>query len=289
MKTTAERVAFIYQDRMIRRVAARFKVAATLHDELVSKMDHLFANFSKVEAEEAASWFKDNFRFQTPQTPKGQKKLKEEASGFHWFLRDSGGKLPSMNSAVEAERRWKQEIKPLAGDLVKFFSNDGGKIVPKEIQVGGNTYLNLIGFDAKKLDQYVTSLESVFDEVKGWRRKALGGLKVALAGPKEFRGTAGGVYKSEQDTLYVRATPNVLKRTRGTYAAFDYIIIHELGHRYEHKNHVPFDFDRTEWTTSRYSLKEGEAFAELFAISNFGLKGNWLQERVDQFETLMGG
>jgi hypothetical protein len=163
-------------------------------------------------------------------------------------------------------------------------------VVPKELKVGGNTYLNLVGFDEKKLKTYVAALEKVFDEVKGWRRKALsGGIRVALAGPSEFHGTAAGVYKSAQDTLFVRATPNVLKRTQGTYGAFDYIIVHELGHRYDRKVGPGFDFERQEWWTSRYSQKEGETFAELFAISNFGMKGDWNQAVVEKFNELMGG
>lgn len=140
-----------------------------------------------------------------------------------------------------------------------------------------------------RFNEYIDALEAVFAEVKGWRRKAFdGGLKVALAGPDKFRGTAGGTYKSAEDTMYVRATPKVLKRTRGTYGAFDYIIIHELGHRYEYKHRttVDVDFDKSEWVTTPYSRKEGEAFAELFALSNFGMKGDW-DEKIKKFDDLM--
>lgn len=264
------------------------RVASSLVSELTTKMDGLFSAFDQKEAARLAEWFKDNFRFESPKTPQGQKDLKNKASKFHWFLRDSGSPMPQRTSAAEAARIWEEEVKPLAGDLVRYFSDEGGKVVPKEIQAGGNTYLNLIGFDHKKAMVYVKAMEAVFDEVKGWHRKALGGgVKVALAGPKEFRGTAAGVYKSAEDTLYVRATPNVLKRTSNTYGAFDYILIHELGHRFERKHQVPIDFDRPEWWTSPYSRKEGESFAELFAISNFGIKGNWDQDIVKRFVDLM--
>lgn len=295
----AERVAYFYQDRMARRVAARFMFTASLHDDLISKMDDLFANYTNKGSAEAAEWFKQNFRFDMSRTPQGQKDLKDKAAKFHWFLRNAAGLEAYgkddpdndggwIRGGKEAARIWEQEIKPQAGDLVRYFTDEGGKIVPKEVQAGGNTYVNLVGFDQKKLGQYVTSLESVFDELKGWRRKALtGGVRVVLAGPKEFRGTAAGTYRSAEDTLYVRATPNVLKRTKGTYGAFDYIIVHELGHRYDRKNGTKFDFERQEWWTSTYSRKEGETFAELFAISNFDLKGPWSQDVVDRFENLM--
>lgn len=91
------------------------------------------------------------------------------------------------------------------------------------------------------------------------------------------------------------ATPKVLKRELGSYGSVDYILIHELGHRYERKNHVPEDFDQTEWWSTRYSTMEGESFAELFAM------GNWpavarasllvdqeeLGKRLQRFEQVM--
>jgi hypothetical protein len=93
--------------------------------------------------------------------------------------------------------------------------------------------------------------------------------------------------------LYVRATPQVFKRTRGTYGAFDYIIIHELGHRYERKRGLPVDFDQAEWWTTKYSQTEGmggsESFAELFALSNFGLTGYGRPGVFDRFEAVMAG
>lgn len=296
----AQRVAFFYQDRMARRVAARFMFSASLLDELIRRMDGLFANYTNKGSAEAAEWFKKNFRFDMSKTPQGQKDLKNKADKFHWFLRNAAGLEAYgkddpdndggwVRGGKEAARIWEQEIKPQAGDLVRYFTDEGGKIVPREVQVGGNTYVNLVGFDQKKLGQYVTAMETVFDELKGWRKKALsGGIRVVLAGPKEFRGTSAGTYRSAEDALYVRATPHVLKRTKGTYGAFDYIIVHELGHRYDRKHGTKFDFERQEWWTTTYSRKDGEAFAELFALSNFGLSGSW-DDVVSRFENLMTG
>jgi len=292
-----ERVAFFYQDRMARRVAARFMFSASLLDELMRKIDGLFAHFDPDEAAEIAEWFKDTFRFDSPKTPQGQKDLKNKAHSLWWFLQDAGTKKNYQgesfrNPASEgaAKRAWEQDIKPMAGDLIRYFSNEGGKIVPKEVTVGGNTYLNLVGFDQKKLGHYVTTLESIWDDLKGWRRKALsGGLKVALASPRDFQGTAGGKYKSSGDVLMVRATPKVLKRTHGSYGALDYILVHELGHRYERKHNLPDDFDKSRWWTSPYSRKEGEAFAELFALGHFKIKGSWDGAVQERFENLMVG
>lgn len=293
---TPDRVAHFYQDRMARRVAGKFMFTAALHDELVRKMTQLFSG-SGEDAGEVAQWFKSHFRFDSPKTPQGQKDLKTQASKLHWFLQDAAPKKDYQGNVIpgnpksleEAERIWKAEVGRLSGDLVRYFTDEGGKIVPAEVQAGSTTYVNAVGFDQKKLGQYVTAIEAVLASVRGWRRKALtGGVRVVLAGPKEFRGTATGTYRSSEDTLYIRATPNVLKRAGGTYGSVDFIVVHELGHRFERKGRVPVDFDQPEWITTPYSRKEGEGFAELFALSNFGMQGTW-GAVLDKFEAVMSG
>jgi hypothetical protein len=283
-------------DPLAYRVAARY-IAAGLQDTLTHKMEALFANFSEVAADEAADWFKDTFRFEASKTPAGQKALKEKASKFHWFLRSAAGFKGMGNTGMgweragkEAARIWQEEIKPAAADLVRYFTDEGGKVVPKEMKAGGNTYVNLIGFDEKKLGQYVAEIEKVFDTLKGWRRQALsGGVRVVFAGPKDFRGTAGGTYRSAVDELWIRATAGGrLERGGSGYGGLGYVIVHELGHRYDRKHGTKFDFERPEWFTSKYSHKDGEQFAELFAISNFDLKGDWNQAIIEKFNGLMG-
>lgn len=280
---------------MARRVAGKFLFTAALHDELVRKMTQLFSGSG--DAGDVAQWFKSHFRFDSPKTPQGQRDLKAQAAKLHWFLQDAAPKKDYQGNAIpanprsleEAERIWQREISPVSGDLVRYFTDEGGKIVPAEVQAGSTTYVNAVGFDQKKLGQYVTSIEGVLSTIKGWRRKALaGGVRIVLAGPKEFRGTSTGTYRSSEDTLYIRATTNVLKRAGGTYGSVDFILAHELGHRFERKEKVPLDFDRTEWYTTPYSRTDGESFAELFALSNFGMKGTW-GDVLDRFEAVMVG
>lgn len=288
------------------RVASRF-IHASLEQELIQRMDRVFASFDDDLAAETAKWLEKTLRFKISRTPPGAKKLKDQLDGLHWFLTNAGKKtyggdsnlpshlqqhlqkiVPGDESAWnEAKRRW-EALKPSVPEIVRYFSDEGGKVVPKEVSVGGVTYTNLVGFDEKALAKITNSLDEVFRQVKGWRRKALDGLKVTLADPKKFHGTAGGKYKADEDALYVRATPAVLKRTRGTYGALDYILIHELGHRYDRKHGTKFDFDRQEWWTTPYSRNGGdEPFAELFALSNFDIKGPW-DPVVKKFEDLMG-
>lgn len=290
-----KQVEFFKHQKSARNVVMAFRVArrfvAGLGDQLEAKMrDLLDGPLEASKSTDLADWLETNFFFQGSKTPKGQKGLKDDVNRLHWWLKngirqhqDPEKLRPTLEDA------WAR-VKAHIDDFVKNFSEEGGKKVPKEIQVGGNTYINVSGFSEAQLQTYAKSLEQVFDELKGWRKKALGGgVKIALAGPREFHGTVGGKYKSGEDTLYVRATPQVFKRSRGTYGAFDYIIIHELGHRYERKHSVPIDFDRQEWWTSKYSRNEGESFAELFALSNFDIKGQGDPAILDRFEAVMAG
>ena len=272
------------------RVARRF--VAGLGSELERRMKDLLAGpLDAAKGRQLGEWLEANFHFLGAKTPRGGKELKEDLNRLHWYVKSGLGQQQNPEVLRESiESAW-EKVQHRLGDVVKLLSDEGGTVVPKDIQVGGNTYLNLSGFSEAVLSGYVKALEQVFDELKGWRKKALkGGLKVALAGPKEFRGTSAGKYKSGEDTLYVRATPQILKRTHGTYGAFDYILVHEIGHRYSYRLTMPHeDFDRPNWWTSRYSHNDGEAFAELFAISNFALKGPWDQAVVERFEALMTG
>jgi hypothetical protein len=257
--------------------------------ELQNRMQDLLGNpLSVAKGKELAKWLEGNFFFQGSKTPKGGKELKKLLSFLHQRLNVGMGQvldLEKFRPSIEVD--WKN-VSDHLGDIVKLFTAEGGKSVPKEIKVGANTYRNLVGFSESKAKEYIEALEQVFASLKGWRKKALaGGITVALAGPKDFHGTAGGKYKVDEDVLYVRATPNVLKRTLGTYGAFDYIIVHELGHRYWYKRKPQVDFDRSEWWTSKYSRKEGESFAELFALTNFGIAGYGDQKVYDRFEEYM--
>jgi hypothetical protein len=282
------------------RLSQFVRLAAGLAGELTHRFDSLFAkSFDPDAALEETKWLKDTFHFDIPKTPKGGKELKALLQKFRWFLDRAAGpvlmekRFPGEESGwKEAARIWKQELRQHVDEVARLFSAEGGTVVPKDLKIGQRVYLNLVGLNEKALQTYAKALEQVFAELKGWRRKALDGtLHVALAGPEHFRGTVGGKYKSDKDTLMVRATPKVLKRTKGTYGAFDYIIVHELGHRYERKHPVGRNFDSGEWHSSRYSRNEGEAFAELFALSNFGMTRDasetWDASLLEKFDKVM--
>lgn len=269
-------------------------VLAGLGEELSRRMEAILTKYEPAKAKELGEWIDANFRVNSPKTPKGGKELKEKASRLVWVLKHRVEFSAAKDEAIlerarqEVESDW-NEMKPHLGLLVSGFTDEGGKVVPKELVLDDRIYVNEVGFDESTLNKYARRLETLFDSVKGWRRKALAGsMRVILASPRSFTGTAGGKYRSSEDAMLVRATPSVLKRADG-YGSFDYILIHELGHRYEYRVGIQTDFDRLEWQTTRYSMKEGESFAELFALGHFRLTGPWDAKIVERFEQSMGG
>ena len=269
----------------------------TLGTELNSLVKNTINNPEIGKLKGLYKFLDDNFYVLPKKSPSGQTKLKS-----NWVLFTN-----EIKRQIEYSELWKEPSNSLGllprmfEDLdlpliIKYFSKGTGYIQPpKKFKLGSNTYLNSAQLNEDKLKEYAEAIELVFKELKGWRKDALdGGVTVDFAPAPKFRSkTVGGRYNRNEGILYVRATPTVLKRTKGTYGAFDYIIVHELGHRFQHikktRNFSVFGsrgHDKS-WYTSKYSYSDGEAFAELFAIGNFNIKGDWDPEILVEFEKLM--
>lgn len=273
-------------------------VRAALGEDLRRKMNALLRSYNEGDAKALGAWIESNFRINSPKTPRGMKKLKDVAQKMVWVLKHRASDAPNRPGNMDKVRDevasdW-AKIEPHLATFAARFTDEGGTVVPKELSVGGTTYVNKAGLSEPNMRKYIKRLEAILSSLKGWRSKAVkGGLKVVLASPKDFRGTAGGKYKENEDALYVRTTPAVLKRGAG-YASFEYILVHELGHRYDKKYGTGgIDFDQQQWWTTKYSRNESfgplsEPFAELFALGHFDLKGSW-DATVDKFEALMAG
>jgi hypothetical protein len=281
-------------------------VTAGLANELEQRMKKLLDNALDPRAYmEMAQWFDTNFRLNTAKTPKGQKSLKEDAARFLRVLsgRSLNDKLyPDILDRTEALQAAQESIidiwryvQPHIEDLVKYFSAEGDTAEGKKevlfvLKLSNGTYFNRANISSVNFEKYAKSVDAVFGSLKGWRRKALAGeLKVELVGSQEMQ--SQGRYRSEADTMQVKATPSVLKRGGGGYGSLEYILVHELGHRYDKLNRLPLDFDKPQWWTTRYSRTEGlsggESFAELFALGHFKLTGNWDPTILDRFEEVM--
>lgn len=282
-------------DPLTGRVVQRHVRASLEHDfeqRIKALLSYAPNNPPPNEIRDFRAWLANNFHFQTRTTPKGLKREKEELDRFYRVLAlgEESGVMPgAMIHTIE--EMWRQ-MKPYVPTWVAAFSSSEGSAKPitREVKEGGNTYLNEVGANDKNLAEMVKTIEHVFANLKGWRKQALsGGITVVFKGPKDFRGTSSGTYKRQLDQLWIRATTGGrVERGGSGYGGLAYVITHELGHRYENKHHVSVDFDRPEWHTSRYSHNDGESFAELFALSNFGITNQGDPAVLDRFEKLMG-
>lgn len=258
-----------------------------LADELIRRVERLLDPWDPAGAKATAKWLEENFRFKVNKTPSGQKDNKKILELFWWGL--------NFPSESHVRNDW-PKIKPLVPELVAKFTAEGGADVPAEVEVNGVTYRNPLGLSRPALMKMVAVVDAILKSLQGWRRKALAGhLNVSFAGPDAFRGSAKGRYNAPSDTMFVRATPSVIKRSGAQYGSFEYIFLHELGHRYERVRRVHMDFGTRAWETTPYSEVEGmsghsEAFAELFALGHFNITSWGPREFgpvIEKFEALM--
>ena len=271
-------------------IARKLLAEENLATELNRRIEAVInAEPNPAKTKELLAWVNSKFNYDISRGPKGFKPIKDAAVKFFDFLKDS--MYADILDKDFLPRLYKSTLADKLDDFVKFFSLEAnaGKMV-KEFKVGEYTFINGVNFNPEDLKTYSERMAKIFDDVKGWRRKAFtGGLTVVFAGPSKFRGTAGGKYSQSDDILYLRATPKVLQRGSG-YGSSEYILVHELGHRYENKNSIGSGFDANNWATTRYSYSDGEAFAELFALSNFGitsLQGKDFSDVIGRFEKIM--
>ncbi len=279
-------------------------VEAGLKQELLDKVKDLKERGSKYQGSDTlsaddkaaigdfAKWFRSNFHVDSARrTPTEQKRLKQEAAALLRTMEtlSLGGTTYAHALKNLDEGPWGRSIADNLDELVKHFTSEGAtdqkKTVPLvEVEGRYGKYFNRANISNETFHKYVSRFEIVLGTLKGWRRRALtSGVKVVFVGGQQLK--TYGQYKTLSDELWVKATPQVLKRGGG-YGSPEYIMIHELGHRFEHKNPLPIDFEMDGWETTKYSRTDGERFAELFALGHFELTGSWASV-VERFEKEM--
>lgn len=270
--------------------------AEVLARELDRRMDEFVrAGVDGIQrrAPELAAYLADTLSFRTSRTPKGMREAKEALQRIYDGLMDlRGASYVSPAWAESVGRLWARM--PPRLELVRAFATPrdvaGGAVT--ELKLPLAAYANRAGMAPKRFRAFAEAVEETLGDLRGWRRRALeGGLRVAFVGAQELR--SQGKYVRARDEMLVRMTPKVLQRSGG-YGTFQYILVHELGHRYEARAGAP-PAGAVGYTT-RYSYTEGmggdEAFAELFALGHFGIRGgggkDW-GDVLDRFEAAMAG
>ena len=164
-------------------------------------------------------------------------------------------------------------------DIQNTLSKQEANIVKKTI----GTYIK---FDTRSYKDFLNNInivESFLESLTGYHRQAANNIKVKFVGSTDIKSKAK--YKTDQDTIYINSSK---VRPSNEYAGLNYVVLHELGHRYLKKHPQSWDYDSPEWITTKYSQTDSmtgeEKFAELFAMSNWKSKYGQFADKIKKFE-----
>lgn len=241
---------------------------------------------SDSDIQELKDWI-NSLNLKTGKAPSGMKKQYEDLKFLvkQIEMLSTFGKNPGIisNIRVTLEHLTDKDIEILTKKLSKDARTSELKL--KNATFTNNSVMSDANFikNAKAIDSFLSSL-------KGFHKDALKGeLKIVFVKKEDTKAKA--TYKSDKDALYLRA--DAIK-PGSSYGQFNYVVVHELGHRYLKFNKVKFDYQSSKWITTPYSKTEGwadeEKFAELFALSHFNYSGqpfDSYKEKIDEFVSLL--
>ena len=156
-------------------------------------------------------------------------------------------------------------------DWAKLTAKTGAK-VKKDIVINKVTYVNESPMGVKAFAEMAETLSILLNRLTGSRKKVLG-KKLIIKVVKGIKSKAS--YSLSDDVIQIKYSPKVTSLLNSDlYGWLNYIIIHELGHRYEVKFGRPDWYVSSQFLTTKYSKVEsfslGEDWAECFALGFFG-------------------
>lgn len=164
-------------------------------------------------------------------------------------------------------------------EIQSLFINNKENIVKKQI----GTYIKHDVLSYDKFLSNVDTVEKMLESLKSYHREAAHNLKIKFVGSTDIKSKAK--YKSDQDTILINSSKVIQS---DEYAGLNYVIVHELGHRYLKFHPQRWDYDNPKWITTKYSMVDSmtgeEKFAELFALSNWKSKYSQFSDKIKKFE-----
>jgi hypothetical protein len=145
------------------------------------------------------------------------------------------------------------------------------------------TFINSSTLSDAAFKERVSELDAFLRTLKPPHDAALGrNLTIRFVRKEQVKASAK--YKRDKDEILLRPDRKIV--TGDGYGSFVYVLLHELGHRYE-RNHNTSQFDSAEWVTTPYSATDNingnEQFAELFALSHWPNKYGKYAEKITKF------
>ncbi len=215
--------------------------------------------------------------------PKGMKKEFEKIKFLHKqadFIQQFPDPKAAMQNVVNALSWWTPE--DLAEIEAKFL-----KKKVERIESGNLTFINESTMAEKRFIETSKQIEKFLKSLKGFHKKAIQKpLTVVFKPTKMFKAKAK--YRESQDQIWVKQGS---KADNELYGHLLYIILHELGHRYEKFNGLPNGWKKV--YTTKYSRTpnafnaDTEPFAELFALSHWPNKYKEYEDQINWFKGIM--
>ncbi len=215
--------------------------------------------------------------------PRGMKKQGENLSLLlkNLNLQKEYGKTFGLNNTIAVFSHWNEnDIKEINQKFAKKSDEQD------EIKVNGVLYENRSTMSHKNFESKIKTIDSFLKKLTGIYKKTTKDLHIVFVKKSESKATAK--YKTNEDIVLMRPDRVVGGEVYGSAV---YVLLHELGHRYEQKNKLPDTFTDNKWTTTKYSRTDSfslsEKFAELFALSFWESKYPEYSEQIEEFKGLM--
>jgi hypothetical protein len=262
-----------------------------------------FFNFEPSMLPELVLWI-DSLKLKTGKAPRG---LKAEYENLKWIARkvesyDAFSKKPKhLFTMLNPNSDYDAYLKSIENDVRASFArmtiDDMKKVTDKlltkagevtEIKLKHATYYNESTMASSKFVASAKQIDKHLSTFKGPHKKALDAKPLVVRFVKKEQSKSTAVYKSMQDEIYIR--PDRRFVAGDGYGSFIYIITHELGHRYEDLVSQMSSLHRR--FTTKYSqtdsMSGSEAFAELFALSHFGInKYPEYEKQIEEFNRVV--
>ena len=181
--------------------------------------------------------------------------------------------MQRFDSILKMSRLSKKNIEKYYGSFTK------SNVIKKKI----GTYIKSDTSSYSKFLDNVNTIEKFLTTLSGIHKDAIKNIKVKFVSPKYIKSKAR--YSTKDDIILINVSK--LGNTRDEYGSLLYVVLHELGHRYLRYNRQNWNYDSSEYATTKYSMADSmtgeEKFAELFAMSHWPNKYKEYSDKINKF------
>lgn len=146
---------------------------------------------------------------------------------------------------------------------------------PSTVKTANATYTKDFPGSYNRFKECITHVDQFISTLQGPQAKAAKGVKIIFS--KKFSAIQDGMdqvaeYQPRTDTIVIN--PDKVVNSGSVYMSMNYVVLHELGHRYLKLHPQKWNIDEDRWATTPYSKVKGpnqkeEKFAELFAMAKW--------------------